>query len=144
MSTPFILYVLTELDPAYAYRLLENEERPGWLFMVKAGANTIWEGWEGTDSRDHYSKGAVCEWLFSEMCGINVVGENAFRIAPVPGGHFTHAKTEYVSAFGKVSCGWEKTEKGYSYRISVPANTTAELLLPDGRHETLIAGDYSF
>ena len=144
LSTPFILYVLTELDPAYAYRLLENEERPGWLFMVKAGANTIWEGWEGTDSRDHYSKGAVCEWLFSEMCGINVVGENAFRIAPVPGGHFIHAKTEYISAFGKVSCGWEKTEKGYSYRISVPANTTAELLLPDGRHETLIAGDYSF
>ena len=144
LSTPFILYVLADMNIEYAYRLLENEEMPGWLYMPKVGANTIWEGWEGKDSRDHYSKGALCEWLFSEMCGIKVVGENKFEIAPLPGGKFTYAKTEYLSAYGKVTSGWQKTEKGYKYTVSVPANTTASLSLPDGRKETLSAGEYTF
>ncbi len=144
LSTPFILYVLADMNIEYAYRLLENEEMPGWLYMPKVGANTIWEGWEGKDSRDHYSKGALCEWLFSEMCGIKVVGENKFEIAPLPGGKFTYAKTEYLSAYGKVTSGWKKTEKGYKFTVSVPANTTASLILPDGRKETLLAGEYTF
>ena len=39
----------------------------------------VWEGTSaqgGIASLDHYSKGAVCEWLFREMCGIHVTGES--------------------------------------------------------------------
>lgn len=150
LSTPLILDVLADIDIEYAYRLLENEEMPGWLFMPKIGATTIWEGWEGTQAQgsiaslDHYSKGAVLEWVFSKMCGITVAGENKFRIAPMPGGNFSFAKTEYQSIFGKVSCGWKKTKNGWEYTVSVPANTTAEVILPDGRRKSLIAGEYTF
>ena len=150
MSTPFILYVLADIDVEYAYKLLENEEMPGWLFMPKMGANTIWESWEGTKAQggvaslNHYSKGAVCEWLFGEMCGINVDGENKFRIAPKPGGRLTYARAEYQSVYGKVACGWQKTESGWKYTVSIPANTTAEVVLPDGRSKTVGAGDYTF
>lgn len=150
LSTPLILDVLADIDIEYAYRLLENEEMPGWLFMPKIGATTIWEGWEGTQAQgsiaslDHYSKGAVLEWVFSKMCGLTVAGENKFRIAPMPGGNFSFAKTEYQSIFGKVSCGWEKTKNGWEYTVSVPANTTAEVILPDGRRKSLIAGEYTF
>lgn len=106
LSTPLILFVLQEIDPKYAYKLLENEDMPGWLFMPKCGANTIWEAWEGNTttnagigSLNHYSKGAVCEWIFKSMCGINVVGENEFEIKPVLGGHFTCANCEYKIVF---------------------------------------------
>lgn len=51
LSTPFILYVLEDIDVEYAYRLLENEQMPGWLFMPKMNANTIWESWEGTEAQ---------------------------------------------------------------------------------------------
>ena len=104
LSTPFILYVLADIDIEYAYRLLENEEMPGWLFMTKTGATTIWESWEGTTAQggiaslNHYSKGAVCEWLFTTMCGVRVDGENHFTIAPRPGGHLTHAGLSYDRA----------------------------------------------
>lgn len=151
LSTPFILFVLEKIGVEYAYKLLENEELPGWLVMPKYGATTVWEDWEGDSAPDqnaaslnHYSKGAVCEWLMSEMCGIKVAGENQFLIAPKPGGSLTYAKAEYQSIYGKVSCGWEKTDEGYSYTITVPVNTTAQLRLPDGRCETLQAGTYSF
>ena len=150
LSTPLILDVLQEIDMDAAYRLLENEEMPGWLYMPKAGANTIWESWEGTSAQggiaslDHYSKGAVCEWLFREMCGIHVDGENHFVIAPKPGGHFTHASTEYHSIYGCVKSGWKKTEESYEYQIEIPANTKAEIILPDGRKETVTAGVWEF
>ena len=122
LSTPLILDVLNGLDTEAAYRLLENEEIPGWLSMPKNGATTIWEDWEGRNAQagiaslNHYSKGAAVEWLFSAMCGISVEGENRFRIAPVPGGHFTYASASYVSRYGRVSSGWEKTETAGSIR----------------------------
>ena len=150
LSTQFILYVLADMNIEYAYRLLENEEMPGWLFMPKMGANTIWESWEGTKAQggvaslNHYSKGAVCEWLFGQMCGINVAGENKFVISPKPGGSLTYAKAEYQSVYGKVACGWQKTENGYTYAVTVPANCTAEFIPPDGCKKTLTAGEYTF
>ena len=147
LSTPLILDVLASYDLDAAYRLLENEEMPGWLFMPKNGATTIWESWEGTQAQggiaslNHYSKGAVCEWLFKTMCGIRIDGENHFVIAPKPGGSLTHAKAVYHSIYGTVECGWEKTEEGYLFRISIPANTTATFILPEGEQVELEPGE---
>ena len=147
LSTPLILDVLAQYDLDAAYRLLENEEMPGWLFMPKNGATTIWESWEGTQAQggiaslNHYSKGAVCEWLFKTMCGIRIDGENHFVIAPKPGGSLTHAKAVYHSIYGTVESGWEKTEEGYLSRISIPANTTATFILPEGEQVELEPGE---
>ncbi|MDD6351116.1 MAG: family 78 glycoside hydrolase catalytic domain [Lachnospiraceae bacterium] len=155
LSTPLIPYVLEDIDIEYAYKLLENEEKPGWLAMPKAGATTIWEDWNGPDtdngkgggiaSLDHYSKGAVCQWIFEEMCGIRVDGENHFRIAPHPGGHFTFAGFSYDSVYGTVSCRWEKKEdEEYVYTITIPSNTSARVILPGREEEELGAGTYHF
>ena len=153
LSTPFILYVLCDIDVEMAYKLLENEENPGWLAMPKAGATTIWEDWDGPDSDNglgggiaslnHYSKGAVCEWIFEKMCGVKIAGENHFEIAPTPGGHFSYAKFEYDSVYGKVACGWSKeTDGSYVYSITIPANTTAGVRIPGREEEFLYPGTY--
>lgn len=150
LSTPFILDVLADINIDYAYKLLENEEMPGWLFMTKMGATTIWESWEGTQAQggiaslNHYSKGAVCEWLFRAMCGINVSGENHFVIKPRPGGHFDFAKAEYKSIFGTVKSGWKKQNDKYIYEIEIPANCTAEIILQNGEKQTVTAGKHIF
>lgn len=150
LSTPLILSVLEKYDLNAAYRLLENEKMPGWLFMPKNGATTIWESWEGIKAQggiaslNHYSKGAVCEWLFKTMCGINVAGENHFVISPKPGGNFTFAKAEYRSVFGTVKSSWEKKDGKTLYTFCIPANTTADIVLPDGTKQTVAAGNYIF
>lgn len=132
LSTPLILDVLADIDIEAAYRLLESEEMPGWLFMPKNGATTVGEAWEGTAtekvgiaSLNHYSKGAVCRWLFDTMCGIRVEGEKHFVITPRPGGHFTYAKAGYNSVYGKVESGWARTEEGWKFDITITANCTA-------------------
>ncbi len=151
LSTPLILYVLASYDIEAAYRLLENEEIPGWLSMPKNGATTIWEAWEGPNtanggigSLNHYSKGAVVEWLFSAMCGIRVDGENRFTVAPVPGGHFTHAGASYNSVFGRIVSKWERTDGKTTYTVDVPANCEARITLPSGRTETVGAGRHVY
>lgn len=134
LSTPFVLGTLSGIGRSdLAYQMLENEEAPGWLYEVKTGATTIWEDWEGTVSRNHYSPGAVCQWLFDTVAGIRIGGENHFVIAPVPGGTLSYAEASYRSLYGKVSSRWERMDGHIQFVVEIPANTTAEIILPDGR-----------
>lgn len=151
LSTPFLLGELTEAGAVEtAYNVLMNSEKPGWLYEVEQGATTVWETWEGyagkgdSGSLNHYSPGAVCQWLFNTCAGIRVEGENHFIIAPVPGGVLTHAEASYQSLYGEVKSRWEKTESGIQYRITIPSNCTAEIRLADGRTENVTAGSYQF
>lgn len=152
LSTPLILDVLASYDLEAAYTLLENEEIPGWLSMPRHGASTIWENWEGPyntqgaglGSLNHYSKGAVCRWMFDTMCGIRVDGENRFCIAPRPGGSFAHASAVYQSFYGKVESGWRRTENGIEYTITIPTNCEATVILPDGSTHTQAAGTAAY
>lgn len=148
LSTPLILDVLDDIDLDGAYRMLENEEMPGWLFMPMAGATTVWESWEGTQAQggiaslDHYSKGAVLEWVFRVMCGVQMDGENHFMLAPRPGGHFDHAGVKYNSIFGQVESGWKRIDGKTVYTFSIPANCTATVILPGREAQELTAGVY--
>ena len=150
LSTPLILDVLAGYDLKAAYRLLENEELPGWLCMPKLGATTVWESWEGTSAQggigslNHYSKGAICAWLFRCMCGIECAGEHHFRIAPHPGGDLSYAKAAYASICGEVVSGWKRTDTGWSFDIAIPANVTADIILPDGTEKAVGAGTHHF
>lgn len=151
LSTPFVLGVLVKYGYVEtAYKMLENTKAPGWLAMVEQGATTVWEvyhifdeqGHPKASSMNHYSPGAVCGFLFDTACGIRVEGENHFRIAPSPGGTLTYASASYDSPYGMVESGWQKNENGTKYEITIPANCTAEVILPSGARKILSAGCY--
>lgn len=145
LSTPFLLPVLTAAGQAEtAYQMLLNEEKPGWLYEIRQGATTVWESWEGDVSRNHYSPGAVCQWLFDTAAGIRVAGENRFVIAPVPGGGLTYAGASYDSLYGRVESRWEQTEGRIHFTVKIPANTEAVIRLPDGTERTVTAGTYEY
>ena len=145
LSTPYVLPVLTEAGRSdLAYRMLLNEKKPGWLYEVLAGATTIWENWEGTLSQNHYSPGAVCQWLMETAAGIRQDGKAAFVIAPVPAKEgITWAKGSYDSLWGRVESGWEISGGEVIYRFTIPAGTTATVLLPGKEPEVLEGGSYA-
>ncbi|MGI9824442.1 family 78 glycoside hydrolase catalytic domain [Agromyces sp. Marseille-Q5079] len=145
LSTPLILPVLSERGRTdIAYRMLENEAEPGWLFQVRSGATTVWENWDGTASQNHYSPGSVCQWIFETVCGVDVTGEQEFTIAPQPGGTLTHAAFSYDSVFGTVTSAWKRQDDLTEYEITVPSNTTAHIRLPEGTVTTVGAGTWVF
>lgn len=149
LSTPFILDVLQDIDPKYAYRLLLNEEMPGWLYMAKNNTGTIWEGWEGEHSEkgiaslNHYSKGAMVGWLFSGMLGIKVDGIRHFLVCPVVDRRVPWAKGSYVSHYGKIISEWEIRDDMVFFRVTVPSNCEADFSF-EGNNRHLVAGDCTF
>lgn len=145
LSTPFLLSVLTEAgESEIAYKMLENTEKPGWLYEILQGATTVWETWEGDVSHNHYSPGAVCQWLFDTVAGIRPDGENRFVICPVPGGTLTHAGAAYRSIYGLVESSWKRQDGHTVFTVTIPANTTARLMLPDGNSWILHAGTHTY
>ncbi|MBQ7994586.1 MAG: family 78 glycoside hydrolase catalytic domain [Solobacterium sp.] len=132
-----------------AYRLLLQEQCPGWLYEVKKGATTIWESWNGIapdgsirDSLNHYSYGAVTGWLFDSVCGIRVNGTD-ITIAPLPSVLLEYAKAAYDSPQGMIRSGWKHENGSVVYEIEIPANCEADVIL--GREKMhLGSGTYHF
>lgn len=151
LSTPALCKVLTEHGyTETAYRLLLQETMPGWLYSVKKGATTIWENWDGINEKgevkaslNHYSYGAVCGWLFSDVCGIRLVNGQV-QINPHPHPLLEHVEASYQSPVGKIVSGWVYENGSVRYHVEIPANVRAEVVLPDGRSEIVGAGVWKF
>ena len=148
LGTPLLLPVLTKIGQTeLAYRLLEQTTFPSWLFPVTNGATTMWERWNSwtpdkgfgevaMNSFNHYAYGAVGEWFYETVCGIQPGEEGGFRrfrLAPEPGGSFTEASAEYDSLYGKIASSWQLGENGrLVWRFTVPFGTEADLVMPPG------------
>ena len=153
LSTVYLLPTLCDLGLIEeAYRILEQEDSPGWLHPILLGATTMLENWDGMDvfrdSFNHYSFGAVCQFLFEYVAGIRPLWEkpgfSEFTLKPVIGGSLTWAKASYETSHGRIESGWEKKEDSLVYSCLVPEGTLAHLTLPDGREEVLPGGTYEF
>ena len=153
LSTPFLLNVLT--DCGYtdaAYKVLQQTGNPSWLYPITKGATTIYESWDGANlffgSFNHYSYGAVCDYLMSYVCGIRqedtAPGYQHFTLAPVPGGTLTHAAAEFESVYGTIRSSWLIDGDQIRFTFEVPANTTAEIVLPDKSRYQVGSGKYCF
>ncbi|TVQ26955.1 MAG: alpha-L-rhamnosidase [Spirochaetaceae bacterium] len=143
LGTPLLLPVLSDnghLD--LAYELLMREEYPGWLYQVRQGATTIWEHWDGLkpdgtmwspkmNSFNHYAYGAVGEWIYRVLGGIDLDASDpaagAFVVAPRPGGGVTRCSTSYQSPSGVLSVVWELLGTAVHVTVKVPPTAIVSL-----------------
>lgn len=165
LGTPVLCRALSDNGAnAEAYTLLLNEENPGWLYEVNMGATTIWERWNsvnpdgkisgiGMNSMNHYAYGAVFEWVYKNVCGLNPVpdvpGYKKAVIRPQPDVRLGAAKAKVNTAAGYYETGWQYEDNGeVTYTVVIPFDAEAEVYLPkkDGTTEemTLTAGTYTF
>lgn len=125
-----------------ALKIMENSNYPSLLYMVNNGATTIWEDYGGGMSRNHYTMGAPASWLTQYVAGINNpvdgtdVGYTHFELTPYYSTDkdttVTWAKGTLNSAAGLIKSEWKLTNnnKTFTYKCTVPANTTATVSLP--------------
>ena len=149
VGTPYLCHVLSRygyLDEAYL--LLNREEYPSWLYPVKQGATTIWERWDGIkpdgtfqdkgmNSFNHYAYGAIGEWMYRVMAGIEIdpaaPGYKHTFIQPRPGGGFTRVSASHLTPYGRVGSAWKIDDTAFELAVEIPANTTATIRLPGAR-----------
>jgi alpha-L-rhamnosidase len=147
LGTPYLCHVLSRygyLDEAYL--LLNREDYPSWLYPVKQGATTIWERWDGQkpdgtfqdkgmNSFNHYAYGAIGDWMYRVMAGLEVdeanPGYKHVLIQPRPGGGFTSVKASHETPYGTVSSAWMVKDGTFELAVEVPANTRATVTLPE-------------
>jgi alpha-L-rhamnosidase len=134
-----------------AVRLFQSREFPSWGYEVANGATTMWERWNSytkdkgffapaMNSFSHYAFGAVAEWMFRSLAGIDTDGAGFSRIVirpepPSPGSNPDRAPLEWVSANydsirGPIASRWRRTADGFELETTIPANTQAIVHLP--------------
>lgn len=146
ISTMPMMRQLAEAGHAdLAYKLLLNRSIPSWGYMIDQGATTVWERWDGyvagrgfqdpgMNSLAHYSIGAVGEWMYRFILGINPddahPGYKHFTIRPTPGGGLTWARGSYASIHGPITVDWKLSNGRFTLMATVPPNTTATIIVP--------------
>lgn len=159
IGTPYINLVLSAAGHSdVAWKLFEQTEYPSWLYPVLQGATSIWERWNSytikrgfgpvsMNSFNHYSYGAIEDWMMSCALGIERDEENPgyrhFFLRPCPGGSLEYARGSFESPYGRIEAGWKRSGNGYIYEVTVPANTTATLEINSEKQE-LKSGRYTF
>jgi alpha-L-rhamnosidase len=138
-----------------AYTLLLNEDFPSWLYEVNMGATTVWERWNsvlpnglvsdtGMNSMNHYAYGAIVEWMYRFMCGLNPVedcpGFKRAVIRPYTDERFDYARAKYDSAAGLYECGWKREDGAVIYDITIPFDCEAEFIPETNEGEWTIDG----
>ena len=161
VGTPYLLHALSENGEAEtAYDLLFQEGFPSWLYSVNRGATTMWEHWDGIkkdgslwdkvmNSYNHYAYGAVGDWIFSAAAGIRCLPDGAgykhIEMKPYTDKRMGYVKYTMETRSGKLLSHWYYGCEGeIHFDFEIPENSTAEIILPDGRSYSVKGGKYSF
>jgi alpha-L-rhamnosidase len=100
------------------------------------------------NSFNHYAYGAIGEWMYRVVAGIQIdevnPGYKHIVIEPRPGGGLTSARASVETMYGLVVSGWEIAGSKLTLKVQIPANTTATVKLPNGKVEEIGSGEYEF
>jgi alpha-L-rhamnosidase len=140
-----------------ACRLFQSRQFPSWGYEVEQGATSVWERWDSftrehgfngvggknnaaMNSFSHYAFGAVMEWAFRDLAGIDALepGYDRILIRPrIPAIEsnpdcepLSWARADYASPRGLIRSHWQRRDGGLDMRVTIPANTTARVHLP--------------
>lgn len=139
-----------------AYLLASNKKYPSWGYMAEQGATTIWELWNGNTANPEMNSGNhvmllgdLIPWCYENLAGIRSsreeVGFKHIVLRPDFGvQELSKVDASYMTPYGKVVSKWTKTPMQLEWDIIIPANSTAEVYLPDGKKEEIGSGSYHY
>ncbi len=135
LGAKYILNALTENGRTdVAYTMATQRDQPSWGWWIEQGATTLWEQWNGSESRNHIMFGDISAWFYKALAGINpdpaAPGFKHVIIKPNVVGDLTWARARYQSVRGLIASEWELQDGAFQLKISLPANTTATVFLP--------------
>jgi len=158
LGTPYLCHVLSRYGyTSIAYRLLLQDSYPSWLYPVKMGATTIWERWDGMrpdstfetpdmNSFNHYAYGAIGDWMYRVVAGIDTYEDGAgyrhSRIGPHPGGGLSYAGADLQTGYGLLSSHWRQEKEELFIDLTIPANTTSTFYIPAPEGGLITEGDH--
>lgn len=161
-GTPYLLFALADNGHAdTAYKLLYQDTCPSWLYEIKNGATTFWEGWDNIPegmgeekhcvsnsgvSFNHYAYGSVGDFLYRRVLGLEMTkpGYREFRLRPLMGSGLTFCKGSTKTPYGTIRAEWEQDGKNFRITVDVPVSAKCEIILPSGESHYFTSGHHDF
>ena len=145
LGAKYILNALTENGRAdVAYRMASQKDLPSWGWWIEQGATTLWEQWNGSESRNHIMFGDISAWFYKALAGINpdpgAAGFKHVLVEPNVVGDLTAAKATYDSVRGRVASDWKIANGRFHLTVTIPANTTATVSIPSAEAGKITEG----
>lgn len=125
-------------------KMLKTTEYPSFGYMLKNGATTLWETWEGTGARSHTAFTSVGAWYIYGLAGIKPDGGyKTFTLKPFFANELSYVDVSLNTEYGKICVWWERKEKQICLKVKIPFNATASLIINE-KTEKLNSGEYLF
>lgn len=144
LGTRPLLHTLADHGHAdVAYDVVSQPDRPGWVYMARNGATTMWERWDsddrvgdGMNSFNHSPFTHVSEFFYEVLAGIRIDDRPATEhvtIAPALVDDLEWVSADLETRNGELAVEWRRDEAAAMYELSVtvPWNTNATVHLPD-------------
>ncbi|MCX6878073.1 MAG: family 78 glycoside hydrolase catalytic domain [Verrucomicrobia bacterium] len=127
--------------PDLAYAIATRTEYPSWGYMVRQGATTMWELWNGNtadpamNSGNHVMLiGDLYIWMNRYLAGIRSdpgqVGYKHIMIRPVIQGDLQFVRAWRDSPYGRIVSNWKRDARELTMEVTIPGNTTALVYVP--------------
>lgn len=122
-----------------------KETYPSYGYMLKNGATTILEEWDGDHSQIHNTMISIGMWFIRGLGGIQVdpayPGFKHFTASPGIESGLKHAAAKHLSEYGWISSVWKHEGNTVTYDLEVPPNSTATVILPAAALEVVTECD---
>ena len=125
--------------PDLAYRIASNSDYPSWGYMVRQGATTIWELWNGNtadpamNSHNHIMLlGDLITWFYRDLAGISA-GEPGYKtiiLKPAFPDSLSEVSGSFRTPYGVVKSAWKWQDNKINWAITIPGNTRAQVFFP--------------
>jgi len=125
--------------PDLAYTIATQKTYPSWGYMIDNGATTIWELWNGNtadpkmNSQNHVMMlGDLLIWYYENLAGIKAESPAFKKVSMKPEmiAGLDYVNASYQSAYGLIKSDYTKTTGKFTWKVSIPANTSATLFIP--------------
>jgi alpha-L-rhamnosidase len=134
LGTSALMEFLPVVNPELAYKLATQENYPGWGYMIKQGANSMWESWDGYDSRNHTPFCLISAYFYKYLAGIQPdytsPGFRHIIINPDIAGDLKFVNAWHDALYGHIVSSWKREKDRLTLEVSIPVNTTATIYIP--------------
>lgn len=158
VGTEYLPHVLSQNGMhSLAGDILLKEDCPSWLYEVNLGATTVWELWDGVNpdhsinpfamnSFNQYGFASIGDWMVKQLAGITALepGYKKSRIMPQLVRGIEEVNASYETPYGTLHCELSCKNRRIHACVTVPANTEAEVILPEREAEVLGSGSYEY
>ena len=126
--------------PELMAKMLRQPDYPGYLNMIRRGATTTWESWDGDRSRVHNCYNGIGVWFYQALAGIRpdeeAPGYRHFFLDPQLPDDLEWAEAVKPTPFGDIHV---KIDKGTIF-LTVPVGSTAILYPHTPAEQAIPAG----